>query len=1517
MPSLFPLRLTRLEWRLIASFLLSALIVTAVVVTQTGRHQRQQLLATYQTRLGYVSQTRNAILRQQLDQLERDARFLSATPPIAGIIRASAKQGFDQQENTTTDIWRKRLDTIFSAFLQANPDISALRLIGAKDNGKELVRVERDPYGAIRVVPDAQLARRGGRDYVADALRLPPGQAYFSDFVMGSHHIGRDGPPPVPTIHVGMPVHDGEGRVFGEVLIHYNATRLLGSLTRNIPVELNLYLTDQQGNYLLQPDASRTFGAEKGRVWRWQDDFRPTTIDLGQPASLRAFDSPYGVAYAHSIQVPFSSSQPDHYSKLFVVLPDSVVETMAADARTSALLNTLGVFLLLGVLCGLYFRKFRQAAFRQAELAAIVESSSDAIIGCTLQGRIISWNAAAARLFGQPTGQAMGRQLDDMLPYAGAPLLPRLLSACQDDDRPPLRLTLPQADGSARQLDIAVSPIRYRRQEAGGISLTLRDVTQQEAAEKRVRELNASLEQQIEERTRQLRVYSSMQNAILAHAGYAIIAADGEGVITLFNPAAERMLGYPAAEMIGRRSLAHFHCAEELAARAIQLSHELGETIGADAEAIVAPVWSQATDERQWTYIRANGERFPVQLTVSRLENEAGEAAGYLAIASDITQRLQDQRNLESTRDQLIKAAEVAELGIWSWRLDSDTLEWNDRMFDIYDIPRSFRDFGLYYNHWRARIHPDDIAETEFLLQQSLENGSSFSHTFRIVCQDGSTRHVQAAALMELSAEGKPYRMMGINRDITLEREQENWLRAAKAAADSANRAKSDFLANMSHEIRTPMNAVLGMLQLLRQSRLDAHQADYADKAAAAAHTLLGILNDILDFSRVEAGKLTLDPHPLSLDKLLRDVGVILSANVGAKDVEILFELDPALPDAIVADSLRLQQILINLSGNAIKFTDKGEVALSARLAEREGERVRIAFAVRDTGIGITPEQCQRIFEGFSQAESSTARRYGGSGLGLAISQRLVSLMGGQLRVASEPGKGSTFSFEIECELATAAEPAPSAGIVPMRGLRCLVIDDNDSARQAQSATLRAFGWQVDEAASGEAALSMLSDQAAGLDYDIVLVDWRMPGMDGWQTCAELRRLACDNPPPLIMMITAYAREMLQQLDPAQSSIVDRFLIKPVTPSMLFDAIADARAHRGLREALPPRDAGQGPRLAGLRLLLVEDNPTNQQVARELLKNEGAEVDVVDCGQAALSALANPASRYDLVLMDIQMPDMDGYEATRRLRARHAADALPIVAMTANVMPTDRERALAAGMNDHVGKPFDLDQLVGVILRLARGDAPDGAARPATPPIVLPEGGRLNSRQALARFGDNVKIYCHTLLSFCGEAEGLLVSLQGQRKQDQRQSAVQTLHTLKGLAATVGAEQLSALAAEQEAILRDPARSWPADYDALWQAAEEAVAAARQLAGQLLPAPAAEAAPPDDSEFQHELASLQRLLQDSNLQALQQFDQMQQHYRLAMPQALGQLETAIMQMDFAAASRLCEALLKQQKVDQT
>ncbi|ELX13686.1 multi-sensor hybrid signal transduction histidine kinase [Janthinobacterium sp. HH01] len=728
---------------------------------------------------------------------------------------------------------------------------------------------------------------------------------------------------------------------------------------------------------------------------------------------------------------------------------------------------------------------------------------------------------------------------------------------------------------------------------------------------------------------------------------------------------------------------------------------------------------------------------------------------------------------------------------------------------------------------WSPVLHADDRPALLAEWQRAQATGGAFRCDCRLLRYDGVWRIFDNHALPQKDAEGRVLGWVGSSTDHTEAREAHDALLLAKEAADQAGRAKSDFVANMSHEIRSPMNAVLGMLQLLQQTEMSERQQDYAAKAHAAASALLGLLNDILDFSKVEAGKLALDPHPFRLDKLWRDLAVILSANVGAKDIEVLFHIDPQLPALVVGDALRLQQILLNLAGNAIKFTEQGEVVLSARLLERSGSALSVAFAIRDSGIGISEEQCLRIFDGFSQAEASTARRYGGTGLGLAISQRLVRLMGGTLSVTSALAKGSVFEFIVDLGVAEAQPEAPSVpptDQTSLSGLSCLVVDDNPTARMVLREMALSFGWKVDVAESGHEALVAVGERVARNEtYDVVFIDWRMPALDGWETSCHIRRLAPPGKLPLIVMVTAHDRELLAQRHLEMEPVLDGFVVKPVTASMLFDAVADARMEQ--RAPLAAVALPSMRRLEGLHLLLVDDNPANQQVASELLSNDGAEVEVASSGAMAIAAVSRPGPLPDLILMDIQMPEMDGYEATLAIQRKLGVKAPPIVAMTANAMSADRVAALDAGMVDHIGKPFDLAQLIAVILKHARrnGTVPvvaggAGAAATAAAATVnasaatsatattagavpLPEAG-INSAAALKRLGGLHSVYLMALRSFVGEAGQLSGQLQAARTDGNVGAALPLLHTLKGLAGTVGADRLAGLSQLAELALK-------------------------------------------------------------------------------------------------------------------
>ncbi|WP_332852320.1 PAS domain S-box protein [Duganella sp. S19_KUP01_CR8] len=1495
---------------------LAALVTVVVTLYALGRYEGQQTLAELEMRIRGRSIANAGILQRELDDLRRDTIFLASVPPVAGLARAEGNGGYDALENTPGTYWEARLVNIFTAYAIANPDITQLRLIGVADQGRERIRIDRSG-GKLVATSKADLQQKGETEYMRMAMRLPAGQTYLSEINLNREH-GELQVPHVATIRAATPVYNSAGQVFAVVVINYDVRAIMRPVSGNLPTGFRAYLTNAAGDFVLHPDPSRAYGFERGRRWRWQDEFA-TTDGAGLSTSLQQVTAANGQSlYVAETRVKLDPAQPGRDYRFMLAATDTAVTGAMMTMRLGVLFAMLVGALLVGAAAQLYLRQRRQVDEHQARMSAIVENSHDAIIGKTLDGTVTSWNRGAERMFGYAAGEAIGRSLAELIVPADAAdeeaqILRRI---AQGDGVADMHTRRRRRDGRLLTVSVTSSPIRGADGRIIGAAKTVRDIGEQEAANQRVRDLNATLEQQVRQRTLHLESVTMLQRAILDHASYAIIATDETGIIRLFNPAAERMLGYAADQVLGLLTPAVLHDPDEVAARAAVLSQELQRVVEPGFEAFVAKARLGLADENEWTYIRRDGSRFPVLLSVTALSGADGVINGYLGIASDTTAREQDRRVLVAARDQLLDAAEVAELGIWTWTLDTGLLEWNQRMYDFYDVPPEAYGGGLHYEHWRQHVHPDDVDATVAKLMDAVAGTGKYDPVFRVVRADGTLRYIQAAASVERDAKGKAIRVLGINRDITAQHQAEATLRAATEAADSANRAKSEFLANMSHEIRSPMNAVLGMLALLKTTALDTRQLDYADKAERAGRALLGILNDILDFSRVEAGKLTLDPYPFSHDQLLREISVILAANLEDKDIEISYRIDPALPDWMVGDAMRLQQVLINLAGNAIKFTQQGEVVVTVQalppeqrdIARYGADALRVGFGIRDTGIGISAEQCQRIFVGFSQAEASTARRYGGSGLGLSISQRLVAMMDGVLTVESVVGQGSTFSFSIACQRA----PAPAAsgpGAARFGALRCLVVDDHETARASMTAMLASFGWTVDAVPSGAAALAAIEHNAA-LPYDVYFVDWRMTGMDGWETAVRIRRLAARGQAPLIIMVTAHGREVLA-LQQADGEVLDGVVVKPATPSMLFDAVAKAADPARANGAT--RLAG-ARRLAGLRLLLVEDNPTNQQVAFELLNQEGASVEVANDGSAAIRAVLGAVQSFDCVLMDIQMPQMDGYTATRAIRAQPNGARLPIIAMTANVMESDRELALAAGMNDHVGKPFDLPKLVETICRHTGRDKPEPqpVAAAAQPAARLERPG-LEGGTALARFGGNTLFYRRALRGFVAE----LATLEDQVPLLPGGSAASAaaLHSLKGVAGTVGADALAEAASGLEQLVRDQASpaAWAAAHAALMSVARQAAESATALAADLEslePAqPAAISA--DPSALPDGLRKLHGLLAASNLDALPLFEALLRDYGQRMPAEFSEMNDAIERFDFAAAAQHCAATQRQ------
>lgn len=788
---------------------------------------------------------------------------------------------------------------------------------------------------------------------------------------------------------------------------------------------------------------------------------------------------------------------------------------------------------------------------------------------------------------------------------------------------------------------------------------------------------------------------------LLGAVNDGIVGLDRQGVVTFANPAASSILGFEPDEFVGR----DFH---EMAHHSYPDGRPLPREESAVCLTCRDGVARAVDSEVLW---HKSGKGIPVEYRTTPVLRD-GALMATVVVYRDISERKSAESNVRRAQLEMSLIFNAAGGGMCVIDLNSTVLRVNDAYLEYTGLTREEAEGKKCH----TVISTPLCATSQCPLARIKKGESRVDFSTEITRKDGTIFYCDMSCTPYRSPEGELLGVIKDFRDAGTRLEAAKVVEEARLLAEEANKAKSDFLARMSHEIRTPMNAIMGLSHLALNTALTAKQHDYLSKIQASTANLLYIINDILDFSKIEAGRLDIEHIAFDLDELLDGVAGLCAVKAEEKGLEIIFDIGCGVPRNLVGDPMRISQVLTNFVNNATKFTEKGHVLLVVRHEPAPSEKhVILRFAVTDTGIGLTPDQVSRLFSSFSQADGSITRKYGGTGLGLVICKQLAELMGGDVSVESEPGKGSTFRFMLQAEL---ADPTEDSSVLPissgLRGMRCLVADDNAEVRRILKDMLESFGFVVAVAEDGAGTLAECAQVSAEAPYRLAILDSHMPDMTAHMVVKQFERIPVMRQTKVIVL-TAYAREEISEnIDEAG---VDATLVKPVNASTLLDAISEIFGEKLSESARPGRkerlSSHARANIRGARILLVEDNEINQQVAAEILQYAGLIVDIADNGREAVEAVARAEEgRYDLVLMDIQMPEMDGFEATSRIHASGAPGAknLPIVAMTAHAMVGEREKSLAAGMVDHVSKPIDTEELFGVLARWIKPRAPEAPA---------------------------------------------------------------------------------------------------------------------------------------------------------------------------------------------------------------
>jgi two-component system sensor histidine kinase/response regulator len=1070
--------------------------------------------------------------------------------------------------------------------------------------------------------------------------------------------------------------------------------------------------------------------------------------------------------------------------------------------------------------------KEKQNAIRKQKdfIETVINSIPDSISIIEIDsGRIIDANEAFLTDVGLPRNQVVGQlchelthSLSDMCapPHHDCPML----KTKETGQKCTVEHIHKSDDGHEVIVEVSTFPINDEDGAFSQVVHVAHDITERKQAEKTLKES--------EERNRML----------LERLPESVVVYDLKGKATFVNPAFEKTFGWSRDEVLGKKI---DFVPPELEA----------ETRSAIKKMLTAGDETLFFETRRLT---KNGDQIDVQLNTAPFHDPNGRQVGNIVILNDITDRKRAEEAIKNSEQRLSQIINFLPDPTFVVDDEGTVVTWNQAMENLSGIKaddmvgKGNFEYALPFYGEKRPILIDLVknwdAEFEKKYLSIKRDGKNLTSESYHPSLGGKELYLQANAGLIYDAAGGVAGAIESLRDITERKHMEDELIDAKHIADEANKAKSDFLANMSHEIRTPMNAVIGMTHLALKTNLTAKQQDYLHKIQSSANSLLGIINDILDFSKIEAGKLDMESVDFNLDDVLDNLGNLISVKAQEKeDLEVLFAMAQNVPRFLVGDPLRLGQILINLANNAVKFTDTGEIVVSTELVEKNKDRITLKFSVSDTGIGLTEEQAGKLFQAFSQADTSTTRKYGGTGLGLTISKRLVEMMDGEIWVESEPGQGSNFNFTATFGLGREKVKKRFAPKRDLRGMKVLVVDDNPTSREILRDMMASFSFEVTLAATGQKGIAEVERADKDKPFEMVIMDWKMPGMDGIEASKRIKKNPKISHIPHIVMVTAYGREEVMQK--AEKIGLDGFLLKPV----LFDTIIQAHGEEVPDTSPIAQGREEAEALAlikGAKILLVEDNEINQQVAKEILEGADLIVTLADDGQQAVDLLRE--NQYDAVLMDIQMPVMDGYTATRtirewelkaqgsKLKGNESAEysgtgdqqpvarsqkPIPIIAMTAHAMAGDEEKSLQAGMNGHVTKPIDPDQLFGTLQkwippadkRALTRKAEASAAKEAetkTPPdagaaLELPDSlPGFDLAEGLQRLQGNQRLYRKLLMDFGAKYTETAVEIREALDKKDFKQAHSLVHNLKGLAGNLAASALQAAAIDIEKLIK-------------------------------------------------------------------------------------------------------------------